>query len=147
MKVLKTAVIIPNETVLNVPVYCEDSLDLFHVDMIKKFANLYNLEVTDEYDLVEKGHIFLRAVDDLVICYIPGRITEKQFERLLQLRSFLERYERFTASILGNNELVIENISGEYDWTNKNIIDYFYDMVKKECLESRGLNDGFRKVS
>lgn len=133
------AVIIPNEEILDIPVYKEESYTLHHDDMIKHFTKKYNLGPIDEYDLVSSGHVFLRAVDNLIMCYIPRKLTEKQFELLLEERDFLKSFPIFCANIHGNNDLIIENAFGRYETKGRNIVDCFYEEIASVCLESRGL--------
>lgn len=113
--------------------------------MIKKFAQNNNLNINDEYDLVNMGHIFLRSVDDLVICYIPAIITPKQYEELLYYKSFFLSHSRFVANIFNSENTTLNNYLDEVRST-KEILPYFYEILKNTCLE-KGENNEYRRAS
>lgn len=130
---LTIAVIIPNEEILDVPVFYDEcrTNERHHEDMIRDFIEKYELSALDEYDLVAQGHIFLRIIDDLVIAYMPGSITDLQYERLLEKRELLEQFPRFSANFFNNKDLIIENTFGDYDTKGRNILDCFYEDIKE----------------
>ncbi len=136
---------IPNEQVLNISPFEEENTELNHIEMLKKFAKDNNITITDEYDLVSLGHIFLRSVDDLVICYIPASITSKQYEELLNYQTFFLKHQRFVANIFDPDYTTLNNYLDEVRSTSS-ILPYFYDIVKNICLEKGDPNE-YRKVS
>lgn len=129
---LAIGIIIPNEEILNVPVFYRESKikEYGHEHMIKEFIEMYNLDAIDEYDLVAKGHIFLRIIDDLVIAYMPSNITELQYKKLEEQRVILERFPRFIVNFFNDNATIIEN-EYEDNTTEKICLDFFYNGLKE----------------
>jgi len=138
----KAITIIPNEEVLNIPPYYEETTDIHfpHFEMCNNFSRKYNLgyhfkSFEEPYVLVDLGHILITSVDDFVICDCPSTITEKQYALLLEKREFLSQFKHFTAGrhIEGHCESIGEMPVG-YE---KSKIDYFYDIMEQH-INNRG---------
>lgn len=83
----QVVVIIPNDKVLNAPIYINDSNTLHHYMLIRGFTIKYGLPFVNEvedFKIVNDGHILIEGWDDLAICWIKFPITETQYKNLVK---------------------------------------------------------------
>lgn len=132
--VTRSISIIPNEQILNVPVYHEVTQEDPHEELIKQFILKYDEldSVYEKYDLIKKGCIVVTTFGETITCEVPENITKKQFEYLKSMRRFMENFGLFDASILSDTMDNIREVPEGYD---KTIIDYFFEEVERKCLK------------
>ena len=132
----RTIILIPNDEMFDFPVYKSSSTELYHEEMYKKFSSCYFDYNYDKFHLMEMNFIICESFDDIMMCWVPNKITEKQYSRLLECKEFLTEFPVFDAGIY--EEASIELIN-ENEWPdNKNRIEYFFNKVKEECLKMGG---------
>ena len=128
--------IIPNDEILDVPIFYEEDQETLHSTLIEHFTLKYFGIKLDSHDLLKKGFIIIRTVDDLIICEIPEKITPKQFQELKLLEPFISSYKEFAAGII-TNEII--DLSDKPDDYNKTVIDYFYEQIDAICVGERSV--------
>lgn len=122
-------VIIPNDEVLDVPVYINESNKLHHYMLIRGFTIKYGLPPVNEVDdfkIVNDGHILIEGWDDLAICWIKFPITKRQYENLVKCREFLEQFKYFEAQSWPDKNFYIYRVPKDYKGS---LIDYFLEQV------------------
>lgn len=131
--------IVPNENLTDIPYYEEENTEYFHLKGIRTFSDKYNLNYTDISGLIHDGYILVLIVIDHVKnistypCYVPKRISKKQYEWLLSEYNEILKYDTFGFDIEGDNGEPIRE-----DGTPEELIDYFYELVS-DCVENRSL--------
>lgn len=109
IKMIIGAIVIPNETILNVPIFRQRKEATrkkgYHYELFKEFCDKYTIPY-------------------------EGIFTELQYEKLLEKRDLLEQFPCFSANFFNNKDLIIENTFGDYDTKGRDILDCFYNEVK-----------------
>lgn len=146
IKILIGSIVIPNETILNVPLfekYQEVTIKKgYHYEMFKEFCDKYQIPyegLFTELAIVKNNHITINTTNDqYVFMMIPKGISEKQYETIKEKRSFFETFKTFNARI---DEKIIEEVPDGYEGT---IIDYFYDELEIYYNQKKEGNNGRR---
>lgn len=94
---LRTVTIIPNDRILDVKPYYNESYTLHHSEMTTFFAMQHDLPyvgANSDMDIPEDGHILIKtwADDDMAACYLSLPVTEKQYNELCSRKDFLKRF-------------------------------------------------------
>lgn len=100
--------IIPNEEEILQEVYEKDvEKGKSHTYRLQEFSNMYKLgfEFTEaDYqtapcEIAKLGHLVVKTEDDvsLAVCYIPERVTDRQYNWLYQNRLLLDKYTQINA--------------------------------------------------
>lgn len=129
--------IIPNDEILDAPIYMNESNTLHHYMLIRGFTTKYGLppiSVVEEFKIVEDGHILIEGWDDLAICWIKLPITMRQYENLLKCREFLSQFKYFEAQSWPDNDFYIYKTPPGYDG---DIIDYFYEQIRARVFSKK----------
>lgn len=138
----RVVIIIPNEEILDVPVFRKSvvSSKMRHMYLVREFAKEHNLEVETENTVAQMGHIVLELLNDTTaLCFIPGRITLKQYDLLLKEANYLKNYKEFWATLLlPDGELDVDCL--EYT-ESMNIVLYTMQLVKDLCVEKNLKNN------
>lgn len=132
IKILIGSIVIPNETILNVPLfekYQEVTIKKgYHYEIFKEFCDKYQIPyegLFTELAIFKNNHITISTTNNqYVFIMIPKEISERQYEIIKEKRPFFEIFKTFNAKI---DERIIEKVPNEYDGT---IIDYFYDELE-----------------
>lgn len=131
--------IVPNENLTDIPFYEEENNEYFHLKGIRAFSDKYNLNYTDITGLISDGYILIIIVIDPVsniysyVCYVPKRISKKQYEWILSEYNDILNYKIFGFELEGENGEPIRE-----DGTPSDLIDYFYELVS-DCVENKSL--------
>lgn len=124
-------IIIPNEEILTIPIYCNQSRS--YKKLIKQFLKENNLNPSlDINDLLNLGCTLIIILNSDVICLIPSRLSEKQYHHICNLRSFFEQFNNFSGLILPKIALIMDKID-----PNKTIINDFYNILNYKMINER----------
>lgn len=124
-------IIIPNEEILAIPIYCNQSRS--YKKLIKQFLKENNLNASlDINDLLNLGCTLIIILNSDVICLIPSRLSEKQYHHICNLRSFFEQFNNFSGLILPKIALIMDKID-----PNKTIINDFYNILNYKMINER----------
>lgn len=134
---LNTVTIIPNDNILDVPTYYNESYTLHHYKLATAFSLKYNLPFIGEnadMELPNDGHILIKSWDngDLAICYLKLPITTRQYNELLALKSFLSSFSYFQCRSINCNDFNIYSKNS----TDKTVVDKFLEELSNH-IESR----------
>ncbi len=138
----RTIKVIPNERLTDIPVFYKETNEYFHAKLIRDFSRETGLNYTDINGLIKDGFILIVTITNLkdsgnkiknYCCYLPDKISEKQYEQLLGEYNTILEYLTFGFDIANSEGEPIKE-----DGIPSEIIDYFYD-VAEDCVESRGL--------
>lgn len=134
---LNSVTIIPNDDILDVPVYFKEGIDISHHELAKDFYNRYNIPITSnncDMDIPNMGHTLIKTWGDTLTISIHLPITIKQYNYILSLYNKLKDYKTFESYIWDENKSIyIYKLPADYPKTK---VDYFYEILKKEYLES-----------
>ncbi len=117
--------IIPNEEILNVPLFYRDVQDTeFHAMKVQEFSDKYHLGITFENlgleaeyyggivwqkRLVSLGHAIVCHGDPVVV-YLPNVLSENQYQWFLDYKNFfLKHRKNLSYMVVGNREEIIES--------------------------------------
>lgn len=147
---LREMIIVPNEDIINVPIYERKlSLNEPHGLAVEEFSNKYHLGINNnslglqknDYQnihwylaLTKMGHVVIQK-DDMVVLYLPTFLTLKQYQYLLSKKDEIIEYGKdfHMLSIYQENgkfyENGIDNLLMEYDILPINIV--FQEITKK----------------
>lgn len=139
IKMIIGAIVIPNETILNVPIFRQSKEATrkkgYHYELFQEFCDKYTIPyegIFTESAVVKNGHITINTTNKwYAVVMIPESISEKQYEKIRNERTFLESFDNFEARIA---ETTIDEIPPGYEGT---IIDYFYEELE-EYYRQRG---------
>lgn len=145
IKMIIGAIVIPNETILNVPIFRQSKEATrkkgYHYELFQEFCDKYTIPyegIFTESAVVKNGHITINTTNKwYAVVMIPESISEKQYEAIKNERAFLESFNNFEARIA---ETIIDEIPVGYEGT---IIDYFYEELD-EYYRQRGNENGRR---
>ena len=145
IKMIIGAIVIPNETILNVPIFRQSKAATrkkgYHYELFKEFCDKYTIPyegIFTELAIVKSGHVTINTIDKwYAVVMIPEYISEKQYEEIKNERIFLETFNNFEARI---SETTIAEIPPGYEGT---IIDYFYEELE-EYYRKKGNENGRR---
>ena len=104
-------IIIPNEDeILQMGFERDVESGKSHTSRIQEFSDIYNLgfQFTEEdyqtapCDIAALGHLVIKTEDEvsLVVCYMPERITDRQYSWLYQNKEMLNHYTQVSANSL-----------------------------------------------
>lgn len=134
----RTILILPNENNTNIPFYFNDSYEHDHKTLIDIWCKGNGKNKLSNSDLVNEGYVTIHTVSDneesydIIICYVPLQISEKQYEYLLSIKDEFLKYKTFGMQIeVTDSEPIVDNNNPS------EIIDYFYEILK-DCLPERG---------
>ena len=95
--------IIPDEDKILQEIYEQDvQKDKTHTYYIQEFSNIYQLGFDfkeEDYqsapcEITTLGHLVIKSEDEvsLIVCYLPERITDRQYNWLYQNRELFDKY-------------------------------------------------------
>ncbi len=134
----RTIEVLPNENDSDILYSFKDSWEYDHKTLIDIWCEENGKDKSSNSALVSEGYVTIHTVSndaesyDIIICYVPTRISEKQYEYLLNMKDKILKYKTFGMQIevSGSKAIVDNNNPSE-------IIDYFYEILK-DCLPERG---------
>lgn len=138
----RTIKVIPNERLTDIPTFYKETNEYFHTKLIRDFSRETGLNYTDINGLIKDGFILIVTITNLndssnkiknYCCYVPDKISKKQYEQLLDEYNTIMEYLTFGFDIANDEGEPIKE-----DGVPREIIDYFYELAE-DCIESRGL--------
>lgn len=140
MKTRKISVtVIPNENVLNVPVFYAESETKHHSELLKEFcyqAGIDHLRFFEIYGgLVEMGNILILTIDkESAITWMPENISKKQYNILKSLKDFYLSFSSLEFSTIISNKF---NICSERKEETPLRIEEFYEKLSEFSLKDK----------
>lgn len=137
---LKTMTIIPNDRILNVKPYYNESFTLNHYEMSSFFAMEHNLPyigVNSDMDIPNDGHILIKTWDDddMAICYLTLPVTVKQYEELCARKNFLKKFHYLDIQAYNDDKFhFYTRFNGD------DIVDAFLQELSSHLEDYRGRN-------
>ncbi len=153
---MKETIIIPNENILDVPVFSEKvGINEYHSQKIKEFSDRYNLGLTfenvgieaDKYygsywdqALVALGHIVISIeINDYngyIVIYLPTNISEKQYQWFKDHKNFFIQRRKLICFGVVNED---RDIIASYDYAN-NTLKKLYAYLKEHRSYNESLS-------
>ena len=90
--------IIFNEQDIDLPVIHLEAKIPYHSALILRINEACELDIDkNNYieDLIKNNHVIITTTNDVCLCYIPSKITENQYSSLLELKSYLKKFNGF----------------------------------------------------
>lgn len=125
-------IIIFNENILNLPLTHLKGNCMYHCNLIERINDAYEIYIDkSDYinDLINNNHIILTITNDVILCYIPKIITEKQYSDLLSIKDYILKFKSFYSFIMNEDS---KRFFGENNI--EQTVNDFYNYVEINCI-------------
>lgn len=148
MEITRKIIIIPNETIINIPTYNRNlNEDETYGLGLKEFSDKYNLGLkeNDYHDIncftemAKQGYLIIRQ-DENIFVYLPPIITEQQYRYLLERKNDFYKYKNniYAHSIYYEDGNFYENGLNNLMMEHKEIkVEMLYNEIDKKYIPNK----------